>query len=116
MKILSDNRRARYDYHLMDRFEAGLALTGTEVKSARDGKVQLREGFAELLQPLSKPGLRITQSLQPTVSHFGGLPPSQPAFTWPHRGGRPLTLLARFDLAVVPPVIEWLPRGHDFKR
>ncbi|MCP5114481.1 MAG: SsrA-binding protein, partial [bacterium] len=46
--MLSDNRKARFDYHLMERFEAGLALTGTEVKAARDGKVQLREGFAEI--------------------------------------------------------------------
>ena len=47
IKILSDNRKARHDYHLMDRFEAGIALAGTEVKSARAGKVQLRDGFAE---------------------------------------------------------------------
>lgn len=48
IKILSDNRKARHDYHLMDRFEAGIALAGTEVKSARAGKVQLRDGFAEI--------------------------------------------------------------------
>lgn len=49
MKILSDNRRARYDYHLLECYEAGIALTGTEVKAARDGRVQLREGFAEIV-------------------------------------------------------------------
>jgi SsrA-binding protein len=48
LKILSDNRKARFDYHLLDRYEAGLALTGTEVKAARGGKVQLREGYAEI--------------------------------------------------------------------
>ncbi len=48
IKILSDNRKARYDYHLFDRLEAGIALTGTEVKAARDGRVQLREGYAEI--------------------------------------------------------------------
>ncbi len=48
IKILSDNRKARYDYHLMDRYEAGIALTGTEVKAAREGKVQLRDGYAEI--------------------------------------------------------------------
>ena len=48
IKILSDNRKARHDYHLMDRYEAGIALAGTEVKSARAGKVQLRDGFAEI--------------------------------------------------------------------
>lgn len=44
---LASNRKARHDYHVHDRFEAGLALTGTEVKAARSGKVQLREGFVE---------------------------------------------------------------------
>jgi SsrA-binding protein len=40
-KILHDNRRAGYLYHLLERFEAGLVLTGTEVKAARAGRVQL---------------------------------------------------------------------------
>jgi SsrA-binding protein len=44
---LAANRKARHDYHVHDRLEAGLALTGTEVKAARSGKVQLRDGFVE---------------------------------------------------------------------
>lgn len=48
IKILSDNRSAGHDYFLSDRFEAGLVLTGTEVKAAKDGKVQLKESFAEI--------------------------------------------------------------------
>jgi len=48
IKILSDNRHAGHDYHLLERFEAGLALTGTEVKSAKDGRVQLKDSFAEV--------------------------------------------------------------------
>jgi SsrA-binding protein len=48
IKILSDNRAAGHNYHLSDRVEAGLVLTGTEVKAARDGKVQLKESFAEV--------------------------------------------------------------------
>lgn len=48
LKILADNRKARHDYHLSDRVEAGVALTGTEVKAARDGRVQLRDGYAEI--------------------------------------------------------------------
>ena len=48
IKILSDNRHAGHDYHLLERFEAGLALTGTEVKSAKDGRVQLQDSFAEV--------------------------------------------------------------------
>ena len=47
-KILSDNRQAAHNYFLMDRFEAGLVLTGTEVKAARDGKVQLKDAHAEV--------------------------------------------------------------------
>jgi SsrA-binding protein len=47
-KILSDNRQASHNYFLMDRFEAGVVLTGTEVKAARAGKVQLRESYATI--------------------------------------------------------------------
>lgn len=47
-KILSDNRSAGYNYQLLERFEAGLVLTGTEVKSAKDGKIQLKESYAEV--------------------------------------------------------------------
>jgi SsrA-binding protein len=47
-KILADNRKAHHDYFLLERFEAGLALTGTEVKAARNGQVQLRDGYAEI--------------------------------------------------------------------
>ena len=48
IKILSDNRAAGHNYHLLDRYEAGIALTGTEVKAARGGKVQLKESYAEI--------------------------------------------------------------------
>jgi SsrA-binding protein len=48
IKILSDNRSAGHLYHLLERFEAGMALTGTEVKAAKDGKVQLKDAFAEV--------------------------------------------------------------------
>lgn len=47
-KILSDNRQAGHNYFLMDRFEAGIVLTGTEVKSAKSGKVQLRDSYATI--------------------------------------------------------------------
>ena len=48
-KILADNRQARHNYFLSDFLEAGLALTGTEVKSAREGKVQLVDSYAEIV-------------------------------------------------------------------
>ncbi len=47
-KLISDNRRARHDYHLLDRFEAGVALTGTEVKALRDSKTSLQRAYADI--------------------------------------------------------------------
>jgi len=49
IRILSDNRSAAHNYHLTDRYEAGVALTGTEVKAAREGKIQLKDSFAEVV-------------------------------------------------------------------
>ena len=49
VKILSDNRQASHNYFLMERFEAGLVLTGTEVKAAKDSKIQLKEAYAAVL-------------------------------------------------------------------
>jgi SsrA-binding protein len=45
-KILSDNRQARYLYEILETYEAGLQLTGTEVKSIRAGKLNLQDGYA----------------------------------------------------------------------
>jgi SsrA-binding protein len=49
IKILSDNRRAGHIYFLLDRIEAGLVLTGTEVKAIRDGQMQLVDSYGEVL-------------------------------------------------------------------
>ena len=46
-KLVTDNRRARHEYHLLERDEAGLALTGSEVKSLRQGQASLRRAYAE---------------------------------------------------------------------
>lgn len=48
-KILSDNRQAGHNYQLMERYEAGLVLGGTEVKAARGGKIQLKDAYAEIV-------------------------------------------------------------------
>ena len=48
MPDIATNRQASYRYHLMDKWEAGLVLTGTEVKSLRGGKAQLKDGYASL--------------------------------------------------------------------
>ena len=45
-KLIAQNRKARHDYHIDDTYEAGLVLTGTEVKSLRAGRASLVDGFA----------------------------------------------------------------------
>jgi len=47
-KLIAENRRARHDYHLSDRVEAGVMLTGTEVKALREGKTSLQRSYAEV--------------------------------------------------------------------
>jgi SsrA-binding protein len=48
IKTITTNRRARHDYHIVDTYEAGIALEGMEVKSLREGKVSLQEGYARV--------------------------------------------------------------------
>ena len=47
-KVVAENRRARFDYVIEDKLEAGIALTGTEVKSLREGRVTLAQAYADL--------------------------------------------------------------------
>ena len=47
-RVLASNRRARHDYHLLEKLEAGIVLTGTEVKSIRAGRIQLKESHVEI--------------------------------------------------------------------
>jgi SsrA-binding protein len=48
IKVVADNRRARHDYHLLERLEAGVVLTGTEVKSLRAGQATLAQAYADV--------------------------------------------------------------------
>lgn len=48
-KLVSDNRKAYHDYFVLETVEAGIVLTGTEIKSAREGKVQLRDSYADIV-------------------------------------------------------------------
>jgi len=47
-KVITDNRRARHEYHLLERHEAGMVLTGTEVKSLRQGRITLGSAYADV--------------------------------------------------------------------
>ena len=46
---LAQNRKASHDYYILDTIEAGIALTGTEIKSVRAGRLNLKDGFAKVL-------------------------------------------------------------------
>ena len=48
-KLIGENRKARHDYEILDRLECGIQLLGSEVKSLRDGKLQMAESFATVL-------------------------------------------------------------------
>jgi len=48
VRTLATNRRARHDYQILETYEAGMALKGTEVKSVRQGKIQLRDSHVEI--------------------------------------------------------------------
>lgn len=47
-RTIAENRKARHDYHILDSWEAGVALLGTEVKSIREGRVNLRDSYARI--------------------------------------------------------------------
>lgn len=48
IRILARNRKARHDYEILETFEAGMALAGTEVKSVREGRIQLKDSYVEI--------------------------------------------------------------------
>jgi len=47
-KIIAENRKARHDYHIEDTYEAGMVLVGTEVKSMRNGRANLKDAYARI--------------------------------------------------------------------
>ena len=48
IKVIANNKKARHDYFIEDTYEAGMVLTGTEIKSIRQGKVSIKESFAKV--------------------------------------------------------------------
>src|SRR5438876_3929162 len=80
MADVATNRQASYRYHLLDKWEAGLVLTGTEVKSLRGGKAQLKDGYATV-----KDG--------EVWLHNVHIPPYAPATRENHEPERPRKLL-----------------------
>lgn len=50
IKVVAQNKKARHDYHIEETYEAGLVLTGTEIKSIRSGRANLKDSFARIQQ------------------------------------------------------------------
>jgi SsrA-binding protein len=76
-KVVARNRRARHDYEILDVVEAGIALVGTEVKSLRDGKIQLKDSYARLEGgELWLVGVHVSPYEQ--ADGFGGHDPERP--------------------------------------
>lgn len=69
-KQIAENRRARHDYHLLDRYEAGLVLTGTEVKALREGKAILQHAFGDVRgEEVFLVGLHIPEYAQGSIGN-----------------------------------------------
>ncbi len=66
IKVLATNRKAYHEYHILDKFETGIVLKGTEVKSAREGKINLKDSYATL-----KDGEMFILNLNISPSHHG---------------------------------------------
>lgn len=49
-KLIANNKKARFEYHIEDTFEAGIVLTGTEIKSIRAGKANIKESYAKIIK------------------------------------------------------------------
>jgi SsrA-binding protein len=70
LKTIATNRRARHEFHILETIEAGIELRGTEVKSVREGRVNLRDSYAEVAEgELFLVNLHI--SPYEPASHFG---------------------------------------------
>ena len=84
VKPVASNRKARHDYEVLDTFEAGMALVGTEVKSLRDGKIVLKDAHARVEDgELWLVGVHVAPYEQ--ADGFGGHDPERPRKLLLHR-------------------------------
>jgi SsrA-binding protein len=109
-KVVSTNRKARHDYDLLDTYEAGLVLLGSEIKSIRAGHVNLREGFVQVRQN----ELWLLNTHIATYEQAGGFghDPLRPRKLLLHRQeiDRIISRVQEKGLTVVPTVL-YLSRG-----
>ena len=113
IRVVADNRRARFDYDIIDRIEAGVALTGTEIKSVRAARVTIRDAYAQI-----RGGQALLHNMH--VAAWEGAGP------WGHEPVRPRKLLmhageiARFGRAANERGLTLIPlrvyiKGHYAK-
>lgn len=84
VKVIADNRKAFFDYTIDERIEAGIALLGTEIKSVRAGKVNLRDGYAKIDR--GQAWLRNVNIAPWTHASFENHEPTRPRRLLLHRG------------------------------
>jgi len=111
-KIVAENRRARYEYFLEDFFEAGIALTGTEVKSLRFGDGSIAESYAEV-----KEGeVWLVNANIPEFSHGNRFnhEPKRPRKLLLHQReiGKMRTAVSRDGMTLIPLSIYFNPHGR----
>ncbi len=83
-KLVAQNKKARHDYHIDDVYEAGLVLVGTEVKSLREGHIQLKDSYARAdAGELWLHGVHVSPYSQ--ADGFGGHDPERPRKLLLHR-------------------------------
>ena len=73
VRVVATNRKARHEYDIVETYEAGIALTGTEIKSVREGKVNLQDGFV-----LIKDGEAWLMNVHISPYHHGSLHNHEP--------------------------------------
>jgi SsrA-binding protein len=102
MKVVTSNRRATHDYEIIDRFEAGMVLQGSEVKSLRAGKANLKDSFAHVRN--GEVYLLGAYIAPHSFSRDGGHDPERERKLLMHRGeiDRVASQLAEKGLTLVP--------------
>ena len=101
-KVVTVNRQARHEYEILDVVEAGIVLTGTEIKSVRSGRVNIREGYARRMD--GELWLYGTHIAQYASASYNNHEPTRPRKLLLHRGQiDDLTLKAESrSLTIVP--------------
>jgi SsrA-binding protein len=110
MKIITVNRKARYDYHIMDRWEAGLKLLGPEVKALRAGNVSIAEAWIKILQNRAVlVGSNITAT---NVSKWQEYDPNRDRILLLHKKElKKLNSATQGGLTIIPLKLYFNPRG-----